>query len=741
MIPRETVDRILDAAQIAEVVGDFVDLKRRGANYVACCPFHNEKTPSFYVSPAKGIYKCFGCGKAGSAVDFVKEHESMTFPEALRYLARKYHIEVVEEEETAEDLARKQHKDSLYIVSKFAAEFFQKSLKTPMGQAIAYQYFHGKRKLDDLTIEKYGLGWAPQSRDELSRAAREAGYKEDYLVETGLSIRRDDGSLTDRFFDRVMFPIHSVTGQIIAFGGRTLKTDKSVAKYVNSPETEIYVKNKSLYGIYFAKNEISRQRKCILVEGYLDVLSMHQLGILNVVASSGTSLTTGQVELIRRFADDVTIIYDGDSAGIHAALRGIGLVLKGGLNVRVVLLPDGEDPDSFACSHTLAEVRDYISAHERDFIGFMTDMLLGEAGSDPLKRAALVNEVADTVALIPDQIVRAMYIQTCSAKFGMEEQILYDRVKHTREAMLIAEKKQRERAAERAALGSESGDGSGVLAGAGTVPDNGIPQAGSSGIQIPGGQIPGNQISGEHISGVQISGDQISGDQIPGEHTSGGQLSGARASGVHASGGASGRAAGADMDAGSSVRRREEEPVTASGERELLCFLLEYGDTDLKFEPDSPWYDKEDVTPTVADFILNTLEGNGIRFRNSVYAGLLEKYAGFYDGGLQQSQILSRLRDSEDPETSAATRDLLVDKYNITVRNFESSLTSTDTLLTTYIPKSLMQLQLLNVELELKALQRELLSAQDADAQEGIIREISERNRLKAALSRRLQKQ
>ena len=447
MIPRDTVERVLDAAQIVDVIGDFVDLKRRGANWIACCPFHNEKTPSFSVSPSKGIYKCFGCGKAGSAVDFVMEHESMSFPEAIRYLAQKYHIEVVEKEETAEDLARKQHKDSLYIVSKFASEFFQKSLKTPMGQAIAYQYFHGKRKLDDATIEKYGLGWAPQSRDELSRAAREAGYKEDYLVETGLSIRRDDGSLVDRFYDRVIFPIHSVTGQVIAFGGRTLKTDKSVAKYVNSPETEIYVKNKSLYGIYFAKNEISRQRKCILVEGYLDVLSMHQLGILNVVASSGTSLTTGQVDLIKRFADDVTVMYDGDSAGIHAALRGIGLVLRGGLNVRVVLLPDGEDPDSFACSHTLADVQNYIASHEQDFIGFMTDMLLGEAGNDPLKRAALVNEVADTIALIPDQIVRAMYVQTCSTKFGMDESMLYDRVRQSRDAMLLAERKQREREA------------------------------------------------------------------------------------------------------------------------------------------------------------------------------------------------------------------------------------------------------------------------------------------------------
>ena len=658
MIPRDTVDRILDAAQIVDVVGDFVDLKRRGANWTACCPFHNEKTPSFYVSPAKGIYKCFGCGKAGSAVDFVMEHESMTFPEAIRYLGQKYHIEVPEREESAEDLARVHHKESLFVISRFAADFFKKSLQTPSGQSVAYQYFHNKRHLEDSTIEKYGLGWAPQSRDELSRSALNAGFKEDYLIETGLSIKRDDGSLVDRFYDRVIFPIHSVTGQVIAFGGRTLKTDKSVAKYVNSPETEIYVKNQSLYGIYFAKTEIIRQRKCILVEGYLDVLSMHQLGILNVVASSGTSLTAGQVALIKRFADDVTIIYDGDSAGIHAALRGIGLVLKGDLNVRVVLLPDGEDPDSFACSHTLAEVQEYIASHERDFIGFMTEMLLSNAGNDPLKKAALVNEVADTIALIPDQITRASYVQFCSTTFKMDEQMLYDRIRSTRAEMLISEKKQQDRAAAR-----EEDEGSGMLE---MTASSSIPEA----------------------------------DNV--------------------------------------LKLREEEPMTASGERELLCFLLEYGDNPLKFDKNSPF--RTDEVPTVADFILNTLEDNAMEFHNSMYARLLEQYTKFYDDGLQQNQILARLRDSSDPEINAVTRDLLVDKYNITVKNFESSLTTAETLLVTYVPKSLIKLQLLNVELELKGLQKELMAAQDAGRMDVLMQKITELNRMKASLASEFRK-
>lgn len=670
MIPRETVEKVLDAAQIVDVVSDFVDLKRRGANWIACCPFHNEKTPSFSVSPSKGIFKCFGCGKAGTAVDFVMEHESLTFPEAIRYLAKKYHIEVNEREETAEDIARMQHKESLMVVSAFAGEFFRKCLREPDGMAIAYEYFNGKRKLEDATIEKYGLGWAPQSRDRLAQEAIAAGYKSDYLVETGLCIRRDDGSLVDRFYDRVIFPIHSVNGQIIAFGGRTLKTDKSVAKYVNSPETEIYLKNKSLYGIYFAKNEIARQRKCILVEGYLDVLSMHQLGIMNVVASSGTSLTTGQVALIKRFANDVTIIYDGDSAGIHAAIRGIGLVLKGGLNVRVVLLPDGEDPDSFACSHTLEQVRDYISSHEQDFIGFMTDMLLGEAGNDPLKKASLVNEVADTIALIPDQIIRAMYIQTCAQKFGIEEKILYDRVRKSREAMLEAEKKQRDREREREERTER------VHAEAVGLKDEEDGSSESAETKIPAREVPAHG---------------------------------------------------------------DEEPLTASAERELLKFLLEYGDEKLIFDKDSRFYVNGEES-SVAEFILDTLEGNALKFRNSRYALLLEEYTRLFDSGLPQASILARLRDSSDPKLTATARDLLVDKYNLTVLNFEHSLTTTSTMLVMYVPKALLKLQLMNMEIELKSLQKELMGKlDDAEAQMKLMQSIAEKGKMKAALSRMIQ--
>jgi DNA primase len=431
MIPLETVAQILDTARIEDVVGDFVTLKRRGANYVACCPFHNEKTPSFNVNPARGIYKCFGCGKAGSAVGFVMEYEHMTYPEALRYLAQKYHIEVKEEEETAEQIAARQRNESLMAVSEYARKFFLEQLQTPEGHAVGLGYYR-KRGIEDATIEQWSLGWAPSGKTALVDAARTAGYKEEYLVAAGLAIKQEDGSLIDKFRERIMFPIHSVSGRVIAFSGRTLKSDNP-AKYVNSPETEIYIKSKNLLGIYFAKSSIAKEDRCILVEGNVDVVMMHQMGITNVVASCGTSLTEEQIRLIKRFTENITIMYDGDSAGLHAAIRAIGLILKEGMNPRVVFLPDGDDPDSFSRKHTLEEVREYIAAHEQDGISFKTDLMLKDAGNDPLKKANLINEIADTVALIPDAIKRQVYVDTVAKRFEIEADIIQDRVRKTRE--------------------------------------------------------------------------------------------------------------------------------------------------------------------------------------------------------------------------------------------------------------------------------------------------------------------
>ncbi|MBE6218096.1 MAG: DNA primase [Bacteroidales bacterium] len=674
MIPQETVNRILDLAQIEDVVGDFVTLKRAGSTYKACCPFHNEKTPSFVVSPSKGIFKCFGCGKSGTAVGFVMEHESMSYVEALKYLAKKYNVEVVETEETAEDIMQRQRNESLILVSEFAGKFFQESLKTQEGQTIGWQYFKS-RGLEDETIRKYGLGWAPVMRTTFTEAARAAGYKEEYLLDTGLCKKYDDGRVVDTFHDRVMFPIHSVSGRIIAFGGRTLKTDKTIPKYVNSKETEIYVKSKSLYGIYFAKNEISRQDKCILVEGYLDVLSMHQLGIRNVVASSGTSLTVDQIRLIRKFTDNVTIIYDGDNAGIKAALRGIGLVLKEGLNVKVVLLPEGQDPDDFARKHTLEEVQDHIARNEQDFIGFKTDLLLDEAGGDPLKRATLINDVADTIALIPDAIKRAVYIQTCSVKFEIDEQILTERVSRSRTDMLIADKKERDRAREREAVSSRPYD------------------------DVPPPQIPDDYVPYDDPESVPF---------VP--------------------------AGMPDLPVEGIV---VTEPYLAPCEKELLGFILEEGCTDLDFDRDSRFY-IEGEKINVAEFIDGILADDEADFVNPSYRKVYDEYFRMYDEGLEQDQMRRRLLDHADPEIAAVAKDLLIEKHPLTVKNYEQSLTATATRLVIYVPKTLLTYQCKKVELESRRLTDELAVTTDAGRQMEILATLGEYNRLRTRLNNEL---
>ena len=702
MIPQETVNRILDTAQIVDVVSDFVTLKKRGANHIACCPFHNEKTPSFSVSASKGIYKCFGCGKSGTAVGFVMEHENMSYTEALKYLAKKYNIEVVEKEETAEEIAKRQRSESLYLVSEYAGKFFQESMQTPDGQAIAYQYFKS-RGLEDETIRKYGLGWSPVTRKALSEAARAAGYKEEFLVETGLSIKYDDGRLVDRFYDRVMFPIHSVSGRIIAFGGRTLRTDKSVAKYVNSPETEIYVKSRSLYGIYFAKNEIARQDKCILVEGYLDVLSMHQLGITNVVASSGTSLTVEQIRLIRKFTNNVTIIYDGDGAGIKAALRGIGLVLKEGLNVKIVLLPDGMDPDDFARRHTLEQVQDYIFQNEQDFIGFKTDLLLGEAGGDPLKKANLINDVADTIALIPDAVIRAVYVKSCADKFGIDEQILTDRVTRSRNDMILADRKQAEREAARARQGSAAG-------------------------YVRREQYPVSQATSESVPPVQDDGymPPMPDDYIPGPE--GDYMPMDQEEADYA------------PSAGPQVQQSGilvNDPYLEPCERDLLKFILEDGCTPLEFDRDSKFYVEGEVL-NVAEFIDGILAEDEVGFENLSYRKVYDEYFAMYDEGLSQEQIQTRLLNSMDEQVSAVARELLIEKYQITVKNYEQSLTATATRLVQFVPKTLMTYQCKRVEQLLKKLTAELSSATDEAAQLDLLMKISEYSKARTRLNNEL---
>lgn len=424
MIKQETVDKILDTARIEEVVGDFVDLKKRGSSLIGLCPFHNEKTPSFNVSVSKGIYKCFGCGAGGDAVRFVMEHEKYAYPEALRYLAEKYQIEVEEAERTPEQLAAQDKRESLFVVTNWAGRFFKDTLwNTEGGRTIGLNYFRERGYREDI-IQKFELGYSPEAWTALYDAAIAAGYKAEFLEETGLVVRKDDGSAYDRFRGRVMFPIHNLTGRVLGFGGRTLKTDKKTPKYVNSPESEIYHKSDVLYGLYFAKKALIDADNCYLVEGYADVIAMHQAGVENVVASSGTSLTAGQIRLISRYTKNVTILYDGDEAGIKASLRGMDMLLEEGLNVKVLLFPDGNDPDSYIRqSGSTAFVR-YLENNQQDFIFYKTDVLLRDAGNDPVKRAGVIHDVVASIALIPDAIKASVFIRECSVLLDMEERIL-----------------------------------------------------------------------------------------------------------------------------------------------------------------------------------------------------------------------------------------------------------------------------------------------------------------------------
>ncbi len=428
MIDRATIQRITDAADIVEVVKEFVTLRKAGTNYKGLCPFHNEKTPSFVVSPAKQLCKCFSCGKGGNAVHFIMEHEQMSYPEALRWLAKKYGIEVQERELTDEERTAASLRESLFVLNDWACKYFEEQLHESVdGVAIGMSYFRQRGFRDDI-IRKFRLGYCPTERDALARAAQAKGYSAELLEKTGLCYRTDDGRLLDRFHGRVIFPVRTVSGMTVAFGGRIMSNDKKTAKYVNSPESEIYSKSHELYGLYPAKHAIVKANRCFLVEGYTDVISMHQSGIENVVASSGTSLTEGQIRLLHRFTNNITVLYDGDSAGIKASLRGIDMLLAEGLNIKVLLLPDGEDPDSFARKHKAEEFQAYIDANQVDFIRFKANLLLEEAGGDPVKRAALVQDVVRSVSVIPDDIVRQMYIAETARLLDVKEGLVTSEV-------------------------------------------------------------------------------------------------------------------------------------------------------------------------------------------------------------------------------------------------------------------------------------------------------------------------
>ena len=460
MIDRKTIEQIMDTAKIEEVVGDFVALRRRGVNLIGLCPFHNEKTPSFTVSPAKNLCKCFGCGKGGNPVHFIMEHEQLSYPDALRWLAKKYHIEIKERELTDEEKREESIRESLFVINQYALQHFTETLQnTDEGRAIGLNYFR-HRGLRDETIKKFCLGYSLEKRDSFSAKATKAGYNPELIAKSGVCYSTDDGRLIDRFWGRVIFPVHTLSGKVVAFGGRVLQNNPKAAKYVNSPESEIYHKSDHLYGLYFAKQAIVQKDRCILVEGYLDVISMHQAGIQNVVASSGTSLTTGQIKLIHRFTNNITLLYDGDNAGIKASIRGIDMLLEEGMNINVVLLPDGEDPDSYAQSHSTEEVEEYIERNKVDFIKFKTSLLLGEVGEDPIKRAGLIGDVVKSISVVPNDILRSEYIKKCSEMLKVGEQLLVKETAKIR--MKRAEELQKQKSRENAGT-KENEEGAGEV--------------------------------------------------------------------------------------------------------------------------------------------------------------------------------------------------------------------------------------------------------------------------------------
>ncbi|MDO5130720.1 MAG: DNA primase [Prevotellaceae bacterium] len=452
MIDRDTIDKIMEATNIVDVVSEFVTLRKAGINYKGLCPFHDDKTPSFMVSPTKGICHCFACGKGGNAVNFLMEHEQITYPDALRWLAKKYNIEIQERELSAEEKQQANDRESMYIVNEWARGYFEDILKkNPDGQAIGLQYFRSRGIRDDI-IEKFKLGYALPKRDALSRAAVAAGYKEDYLVKTGLCYRRDNGELVDRYAGRVIFPWFSVAGKVNAFGGRLLdsRTKGVQQKYVNSPESDIFHKERELYGLYQAKRDIAKQDHVYMVEGYTDVIAMHQCGICNVVANSGTALSIHQIKALRRFTSNITLLYDGDEAGIHAAMRGTDMLLAEGMNVKVLLLPDGDDPDSFSRKHSAEEFRKYIEDNQTDFIRFKSDVML-RGVNDPIKRSEAITNIVRSISVIPNQITRDTYVHECADRLQINEQTLINTMNSFIRGDIEAAQKDQEREARRQA--------------------------------------------------------------------------------------------------------------------------------------------------------------------------------------------------------------------------------------------------------------------------------------------------
>ena len=695
MIDQATIDRILDTAQIVDVVSEFVTLRKRGVNYIGLCPFHNEKTPSFSVSPSKGLCKCFSCGKGGNVVHFIMEHEQLSYYEALKWLAKKYNIEIKERELTAEEKQNQSLRESLFVVNQFAASYFQDILYHNIdGQRIAMTYFRQRGFRDD-TIKKFQLGYCTDSRNAFATTAIKKGYKEEYLEKTGLCYRKDDGTLRDRFWGRVIFPVHTLSGKVVAFGGRVLSaaTKNVQMKYVNSPESEIYHKSRELYGIYFAKQSIVRQDRCFLVEGYTDVISMHQSGVENVVSSSGTALTYEQIRLIHRFTNNITVLYDGDGAGIKASIRGIDMLLEEGMNIKVCLLPDGDDPDSFARKHNATDFQAYINDNEVDFIRFKTNLLMEEAGKDPIKRAELITSIVRSISVIPDSIIRSVYIKECSQLLKMEEKILVEAtaklIEKARENKLKEEQRKKLREQQGQSYRRQGNQQSYQQGYQRPVPPaSNIPE-GSSPVPPPAEYPVPTDIPGEVIpENAPIPTDEnLFQSNSPEANT--------------------------PEDVYSSLIPQEgnEEKVFYKQEQSLVQMLIRYGEKVMCILEDE---EGNEMPLTVTAYISSGLKEDGLQFHNPLHRKVLKEAEDHLsdDNFVAESFFLSH----PDSDISLLAAEMVSDRYQLSKYHFKGQKIITDEeRLHELVPRLLVDFKLSIVEEEMKHTLQALANPQIAN--------------------------
>lgn len=696
MIDQPTIDRILDAANIVDVVSEFVTLRKRGVNYVGLCPFHDDKSPSFYVSPAKNICKCFACGEGGTAVHFIMKHEQIGYFDALRFLAKKYNIEIAERELSDEEKRVRSDRESMFIVNAWAQQYFSQMLHEHVeGKTVGMRYFIERGFRED-TIRKFQLGYSLDQRDALYQQALRKGYKKEYLEKTGLVIAYENGNVNDRFRGRVIFPVHSLSGKVVAFGGRVLKKDEKTAKYVNSPESPIYHKSNELYGIYFAKQAIVKADRCYLVEGYTDVISMHQSGVENVVASSGTALTHGQIRLIHRFTNNITVLYDGDAAGIKAAIRGIDLLLDEGMNVKVVLLPDGEDPDSFARSHSATEFTEFIRQHETDFIRFKTKLLLADAGNDPVKRAALIGDIIRTIAIVPDDITRTIYIRECSAMMEIDEQVVLNQVNKQR----LSKNEQKS-----------------------SVP---VTNRSTTEILPPDYSIsePSGQMQETPVATAEPVSDQLPPDFPPPPEE---EFSGSNEmSEIPPS---------APVEE-TQVMTRQRSPYEAF-EIALLRYVVRYGERVLYDYVDEET--KERIVMRVAEFIRDDLERDDLSFYTPIFKQMLDEAANRCG---EETFIAHRYFLSHpDPLVSRVAANLMSEKYQLSKYHFKfREVEQEEDKLDQLVVRDLFAFKEAYIMRQLKEKQEQLKQLSSADPEQimTVMKEIAQLNEIKKVLSKEL---